>query len=100
MLFIISIYREKEQGRSRSLNKTTTRCARRTTSGQGCNDDRHPVGPGGLLAVVVAAVPLVGLNWPAKRAMPVAFLLTVFIAPLGLADEPDPGLRLHPAGGW
>ncbi|MGF1714499.1 L-lactate permease [Photobacterium chitinilyticum] len=30
--------------------------------------------------IVVAAVLLVGLNWPAKRAMPVAFLLTVGIA--------------------
>ncbi|MDX2123578.1 MAG: L-lactate permease [Aeromonas hydrophila] len=30
--------------------------------------------------ILVAAVLLVGLNWPAKRAMPVAFLLTVFIA--------------------
>ncbi|UXI00142.1 L-lactate permease [Photobacterium sp. TY1-4] len=30
--------------------------------------------------IVVAAVLLVGLNWPAKRAMPVAFLLTVAIA--------------------
>lgn len=33
--------------------------------------------------IVVAAVLLVGLNWPAKRAMPVAFLLTVVIALLG-----------------
>jgi lactate permease len=33
--------------------------------------------------IVVAAVLLVGLNWPAKRAMPVAFLLTVAIALLG-----------------
>lgn len=30
--------------------------------------------------ILVAAVLLVGLNWPAKRAMPVAFLLTVGIA--------------------
>ncbi|PMJ88187.1 L-lactate permease [Vibrio sp. 10N.261.55.A7] len=30
--------------------------------------------------IVVAAILLVGLNWPAKRAMPVAFGLTVFIA--------------------
>ncbi|MCG7587831.1 L-lactate permease, partial [Photobacterium sp. OFAV2-7] len=30
--------------------------------------------------IVVAAILLVGLNWPAKRAMPVAFLLTVGIA--------------------
>ncbi|WP_299020198.1 L-lactate permease [uncultured Photobacterium sp.] len=30
--------------------------------------------------IVVAAVLLVGLNWPAKRAMPVAFILTVGIA--------------------
>ena len=29
--------------------------------------------------ILVAAVLLVGLNWPAKRAMPIAFLLTVFI---------------------
>jgi len=32
---------------------------------------------------VVAAILLVGLNWPAKRAMPVAFGLTVVIALLG-----------------
>jgi lactate permease len=30
--------------------------------------------------IVVAAILLVGLNWPAKRAMPVAFVLTVIIA--------------------
>ncbi|OLQ85487.1 lactate permease [Vibrio ponticus] len=30
--------------------------------------------------IVVAAILLVGLNWPAKRAMPIAFALTVFIA--------------------
>ncbi|WP_064604844.1 L-lactate permease [Photobacterium sp. J15] len=30
--------------------------------------------------IVVAAVLLVGLNWPAKRAMPVAFIMTVGIA--------------------
>lgn len=30
--------------------------------------------------IVVAAILLVGLNWPAKRAMPVAFGLTVLIA--------------------
>lgn len=30
--------------------------------------------------IVVAAILLVGLNWPAKRAMPVAFALTVVIA--------------------
>ncbi len=30
--------------------------------------------------IVVAAILLVGLNWPAKRAMPVAFALTVIIA--------------------
>jgi lactate permease len=30
--------------------------------------------------IVVAAVLLVGLNWPAKRAMPVAFVMTVIIA--------------------
>ncbi|NRF12877.1 L-lactate permease [Vibrio coralliilyticus] len=30
--------------------------------------------------IVVAAILLVGLNWPAKRAMPVAFGLTVIIA--------------------
>ncbi|OAN18153.1 lactate permease [Photobacterium jeanii] len=33
--------------------------------------------------IVVAAVLLVGLNWPAKRAMPVAFGLTVIIALFG-----------------
>lgn len=33
--------------------------------------------------IVVAAILLVGLNWPAKRAMPVAFGLTVVIALLG-----------------
>ena len=30
--------------------------------------------------IVVAAILLVGLNWPAKRAMPVAFAMTVIIA--------------------
>ena len=30
--------------------------------------------------IVVAAILLVGLNWPAKKAMPVAFALTVAIA--------------------
>ncbi len=30
--------------------------------------------------IVVAAILLVGLNWPAKRAMPVAFVLTVAVA--------------------
>ncbi|MGB5444877.1 MAG: L-lactate permease [Psychromonas sp.] len=30
--------------------------------------------------IVIAAVLLVGLNWPAKRAMPVAFIMTVLIA--------------------
>ncbi len=30
--------------------------------------------------IVVAAILLVGLNWPAKKAMPVAFGLTVAIA--------------------
>ncbi|MCG3728631.1 L-lactate permease [Vibrio cincinnatiensis] len=30
--------------------------------------------------IVLAAILLVGLNWPAKKAMPVAFLLTVAIA--------------------
>jgi lactate permease len=30
--------------------------------------------------IVVAAILLVGLNWPAKKAMPIAFLLTVGIA--------------------
>ena len=30
--------------------------------------------------IVVAAILLVGLNWPAKRAMPVAFVLTVVVA--------------------
>ncbi|GAK84273.1 L-lactate permease [Vibrio ponticus] len=30
--------------------------------------------------IVVAAILLVGLNWPAKRAMPIAFALTVIIA--------------------
>ena len=38
--------------------------------------------------IVVAAVLLVGLNWPAKRAMPVAFLLTVFIALWGWQMSP------------
>lgn len=33
--------------------------------------------------IVVAAILLVGLNWPAKRAMPVAFGLTVVIALFG-----------------
>ncbi|KHD25455.1 lactate permease [Vibrio caribbeanicus] len=33
--------------------------------------------------IVVAAILLVGLNWPAKRAMPVAFGLTVIIALFG-----------------
>ena len=32
---------------------------------------------------VVAAILLVGLNWPAKKAMPVAFGLTVIIALFG-----------------
>ena len=48
--------------------------------------------------ILVAAVLLVGLNWPAKRAMPVAFLLTVFIALWGWQMSLRPGLRLHPAG--
>ena len=30
--------------------------------------------------IVIAAILLVGLNWPAKKAMPVAFALTVGIA--------------------
>ncbi|MEI8631471.1 L-lactate permease [Vibrio sp. PP-XX7] len=30
--------------------------------------------------IVVAAILLIGLNWPAKKAMPVAFILTVIIA--------------------
>lgn len=30
--------------------------------------------------IVVAAILLVGLNWPAKKAMPVAFIMTVLIA--------------------
>ncbi|MGO2458467.1 L-lactate permease [Vibrio casei] len=30
--------------------------------------------------IVVAAILLVGLNWPAKKAMPVSFILTVMIA--------------------
>lgn len=30
--------------------------------------------------IVVAAILLIGLNWPAKRAMPIAFALTVIIA--------------------
>lgn len=38
--------------------------------------------------ILVAAVLLVGLNWPAKRAMPVAFLLTVFIALWGWQMSP------------
>ncbi|HDY7767034.1 TPA: L-lactate permease [Vibrio vulnificus] len=33
--------------------------------------------------IVVAAILLVGLNWPAKKAMPVAFALTVVIALFG-----------------
>ncbi|MEZ9056640.1 L-lactate permease [Vibrio pelagius] len=33
--------------------------------------------------IVVAAILLVGLNWPAKKAMPVAFSLTVLIALFG-----------------
>lgn len=38
--------------------------------------------------ILVAAVLLVGLNWPAKRAMPIAFLLTVFIALWGWQMSP------------
>ncbi|MBW3730907.1 L-lactate permease [Aeromonas dhakensis] len=38
--------------------------------------------------IVVAAVLLVGLNWPAKRAMPIAFFLTVFIALWGWQMSP------------
>ncbi len=38
--------------------------------------------------ILVAAVLLVGFNWPAKRAMPVAFLLTVFIALWGWQMSP------------
>ncbi len=38
--------------------------------------------------IVVAAVQLVGLNWPAKRAMPIAFILTVFIALWGWQMSP------------
>lgn len=38
--------------------------------------------------ILVAAVLLVGLNWSAKRAMPVAFLLTVFIALWGWQMSP------------
>ncbi|MGL6606578.1 L-lactate permease [Aeromonas hydrophila] len=38
--------------------------------------------------ILVAAVLLVGLNWPAKRAMPVAFLLTAFIALWGWQMSP------------
>ncbi|MFQ2214639.1 L-lactate permease [Aeromonas dhakensis] len=38
--------------------------------------------------IVVAAVLLVGLNWPAKRAMPIAFILTVFIALWGWQMSP------------
>ena len=30
--------------------------------------------------IVLAAVLLVGLQWPAKRAMPLAFILTVLVA--------------------
>lgn len=38
--------------------------------------------------IVVAAVLLVGLNWPAKRAMPIAFILTVFISLWGWQMSP------------
>ncbi|WP_368228976.1 L-lactate permease [Aeromonas sp. R10-1] len=38
--------------------------------------------------IVVAAVLLLGLNWPAKRAMPIAFILTVFIALWGWQMSP------------
>lgn len=38
--------------------------------------------------IVVAAVLLVGLNWPAKRAMSIAFILTVFIALWGWQMSP------------
>lgn len=38
--------------------------------------------------ILVAAVLLVGLNWPAKRAMPIAFLLTVLIALWGWQMSP------------
>lgn len=38
--------------------------------------------------ILVAAVLLVGLNWPAKRAMPIAFILTVFIALWGWQMSP------------
>ncbi|MGY3873402.1 L-lactate permease [Aeromonas dhakensis] len=38
--------------------------------------------------IVVAAVLLVGLNWPAKRAMPIPFILTVFIALWGWQMSP------------
>ncbi|OZG43370.1 lactate permease [Aeromonas sp. A35_P] len=38
--------------------------------------------------IVVAAVLLVGLNWSAKRAMPIAFILTVFIALWGWQMSP------------
>ena len=33
-----------------------------------------------FLPIVIAAILLVGLNWPAKKAMPVAFMLTAVIA--------------------
>ncbi|MDN3611065.1 L-lactate permease [Vibrio ostreicida] len=33
-----------------------------------------------FLPIIVAALLLVGFNWPATRAMPIAFVLTVFIA--------------------
>jgi len=33
-----------------------------------------------FLPIMVAAILLVGLNWPAKRAMPIAFVLTVLVA--------------------
>lgn len=38
--------------------------------------------------ILVAAVLLVGLNWPAKRAMPIVFLLTVLIALWGWQMSP------------
>lgn len=36
-----------------------------------------------FLPILVAAVLLIGLHWPAKRAMPVVFILTAAIGLLG-----------------
>ena len=91
------ISRKRNRVRSRSLNKTTTRCARRTTSGQGCNDDRHPVGPGGLLADP-GGRRAAGRPQLARQARHAHRLYPDRIhRPVGLADEPDPGVCLYPA---